>query len=188
MRGRSLRVPKLSQPRNYSNQPKPSPQLPGPAVTRAHPGPHLCYRPRLRLHRFFRVIFGERLGGLKIKGTDYPMPHALPNGYLSPQAEVQLVSASSNTSVAVVDMVHANKVVGLSLLMAESAAVSFKSASLSLSLNSLSVRPAWPPQRPASISLDPVIRASRVRLGSAFNPNLILHATVTLPFERHHCS
>ena len=32
------------------------------------------------------------------------MPYALPNGYLSPQAEVQLVSALSNTSVAVVDM------------------------------------------------------------------------------------
>ena len=90
--------------------------------------------------------------------------------------------------MAVVDLVHAKEVVGLPLLIAESAAVSFKSASLSLSLNSLSVRPAWPPQRPASISLDPVIRASRVRLGSAFNPNIILHATVTLPFERHHCS
>ena len=187
MRGRSLRVPKLSQPRNYTNQPKSSPQLPGPAVTRADPRPHLCYRPRLRLPRFFRVIFEERLGGLKIKGTDYPMPHALPNGS-SPQAEVQLVSSLSNTSVAVVDMVHANKVVGPSLLTAESAAVSFKSASLSLSLNSLSVRLAWPPLRPASISLDPVIRASRVRLGSAFNPNPILHATVTPPFERYHCS
>ena len=47
---------------------------------------------------FSGSFFGERLGGLKTKGTDYPIPYALPNDYLSPQAEVQLVSALSNTS------------------------------------------------------------------------------------------